>query len=293
MKKLFIYFLIAVVPLLSFGCVGFQKNEEDKAASINVISYNIRLNTPGDGVNAWPHRIEKVTGLLRFHQADIFGVQEALPEQVNDLVAGFPEFDNIGLGRDDGVSAGEHMSIFYLRSRFEKLDGGTFWLNESTDKPGLGWDAAHNRTCTWIKLKDRTSGVIFYLFNTHFDNRGSVARLESAKLITRFMKEVNTQNLPLILTGDFNATKDSEPIRLIMNDLLDTRELTETNPYGPEGTSGGFEVKEKSRIIDFIFVNDKVGVKRHGHLSDSFGLFYPSDHLPVLTEIYFKFSGKQ
>lgn len=90
------------------------------------------------------------------------------------------------------------------------------------------------------------------------------------------------------MTGDFNATPDSEPIQTLVGALTDARTISETTPYGPDGTSGGFEVKEKSRIIDFIFVNEKVGVRRHGHLSDSFGLFYPSDHLPVLAEVYFK-----
>jgi endonuclease/exonuclease/phosphatase family metal-dependent hydrolase len=287
MRKLVLYILIAIVPLLSFCSGGIQKNEVDKAASINLIAYNIRMNTPNDGVNAWPLRKDKVIGLLSFHKADIFGVQEALPEQVQDLIDGFPEFDNIGIGRDDGVSAGEHMSIFYRKSRFEKLDGGTFWLNESTDKPGLGWDAAHNRTCTWIKLKDKTSGVYFTFLILILITEEVLPGLESAKLVIKFMEEINDESLPLILMGDFNAVNVSEPIAFLLKNLTDTRSISKTEPYGPPGTSGGFEVKEKSRVIDFIFVNDQVGVKRHGHLSDSFGLFYPSDHLPVLAEIYF------
>ena len=102
------------------------------------------------------------------------------------------------------------------------------------------------------------------------------------------MKKINRDNLPFILTGDFNAVKESAPIRIILDDLKDSRTISETTPYGPDGTSGGFEVKEKTRTIDYIFVNDKVKVLRHGNLSESYGLFYPSDHLPVLAEIEFK-----
>jgi endonuclease/exonuclease/phosphatase family metal-dependent hydrolase len=193
----------------------------------------------------------------------------------------------VGVGRDDGISQGEHMCIFYNKLRFEKLGDGNFWLSPTPDKPGLGWDAACNRTCTWIKLKDRVTKKTFFFFNTHLDHRGVTARLEGARLILTKMAEINQQNLPLILTGDFNAVKTSDPVKEVMKVLKDSREMCQTKPYGMEGSSGGFDVKLMPRIIDYIFINEKVTVMRHGILSDSFGLFYPSDHLPVLAEITF------
>jgi endonuclease/exonuclease/phosphatase family metal-dependent hydrolase len=261
---------------------GKNKNENQ---SFILMTYNIRMNTPDDGVNAWPLRKDKVIGLLKFHQADLFGIQEALPEQVNDLEAGFPDFDHVGVGRDDGISKGEHMCIFYRKSRFEKLADGNFWLSPTPEKPGLGWDAACNRTCTWIKLKDKVTGKVFFHFNTHLDHRGATARLEGAKLILQKMGDLNQLNLPVILTGDFNSVKSGDPIQTIMKVLADSREKSETTPYGPEGTSGGFDVKLMPGIIDYIFINDQVKVSRHGFLTDSWGLFYPSDHLPVLAEV--------
>ncbi|HAX96717.1 MAG TPA: endonuclease [Prolixibacteraceae bacterium] len=283
--KLLSSILIATVILTLYSCNGNTSTEDSSGNTFNVMSYNIRLNTPGDSINAWPNRIDKVTGLIRFHQADIFGIQEALPEQMEALVAAFPDFESLGVGRDDGLSSGEHMSVFFRKSRFEKLDGGTFWLNEDTTTPGFGWDAACNRTCTWLKLRDITTSREFIFFNTHFDHRGDTARAESSKLILKFMKELNAGSLPFILTGDFNATKNSEPIQTIMAELKDSREVSESKPYGPEATSGGFQVRERSRIIDYIFINDKVKILRHGHLSDSYGIYYPSDHLPVLAEV--------
>lgn len=177
------------------------------------------------------------------------------------------------------------MTIFYRKSRFEKLDAGTFWLSQTPEKPGLGWDAQCNRTCTWIKFKDKSSRKTFYFFNTHFDHMGKVARVESAKLILKRLAEINTENLPMMLTGDFNSTKDATPIQTILTGLNDSRDKSVSAPYGPIGTSGGFEVKVMPRVIDYIFINQKVNVIRHGVLSDSFGLFYPSDHLPVLAEV--------
>ena len=243
------------------------------------------MNTPADGENAWPLRKEKVAGLLKFHKADIFNVQEALPEQMDDLVSLFPEFDHVGVGRDDGKRAGEHMGVFYSKTRFEKIKDGMFWLNEATDKPGFGWDAVCNRTVTWIKLKDKITKKTFYVLDTHFDHRGVKAREEAAKLILVKIKEINTENLPLILTGDLNLVKSSVPVQSILKELPDAMDKTITPHYGPAGTSGGFDVKVLPRKIDYIFVNDKVTVLRHGHLSESYGLFYPSDHLPVLVEV--------
>ena len=277
--------IIILGAILATSLTGPVFGKTGKKSSFNIMTYNIRMNTPDDGQNAWPLRKDKVIGLIKFHQADLFGVQEALLVQMNDLKSGLPEFDCFGVGRDDGKDAGEFMTIFYRKSRFERLDAGTFWLNENTKQPGLGWDAACNRTCTWIKFKDKETKKIFYHFNTHFDHRGKVAREESAKLILKLMGEINKDNLPMLLTGDFNSSKENPPIQKILTVLLDSRDQSQSLSYGPAGTSGGFDVKESKRIIDYIFVNAKVDVIRHGVLSDSFGMFYPSDHLPVLAEV--------
>ncbi len=277
--------LLVIWSIFTITLTSQAFGKSDKKASFNIMTYNIRMNTPDDGVNAWPLRKDKVMGLIKFHQADIFGIQEALIVQMNDLKAGLPEFDSYGLGRDDGKDAGEHMTIFFKKSRFEKLDCGTLWLNESTDKPGLGWDAVCNRTCTWIKFKDKATKKVFFHFNTHFDHRGKVAREESAKLILKFMSTINKENLPMILTGDFNSTKEAPAIQKILTVLFDSRDKCLTAPYGPIGTCGGFEVKDSKYVIDYLFINDKVKVLRHGVLSDTFGMFYPSDHLPVMAEV--------
>lgn len=282
-RKLILLITAVPVILLSFG--NQVSGQSKKTTPFNIITYNIRMNTPDDGENAWPLRKERVAGLLKFHGADIFNVQEALPEQMDDLVSLFPDFDHVGVGRDDGKRAGEHMAIFYSKMRFTRIEDGMFWLSETPEKPGMGWDAACNRTCTWIKLKDNITGKKFYVLDTHLDHRGNKAREEGAKLIIKRISEINKENLPLILTGDFNLVKDSSPIQSILKVLNDARDKSVTLPYGPEGTSGGFAVKAKSRTIDFIFINQKVKVLRHGVLSDSFNMFHPSDHLPVLAEV--------
>ena len=126
----------------------------DEKTPVIVMTYNIRMNTPDDGENAWPKRKDKVIGLLRFHKAEIFGVQEALPEQVQELVDGFPEFDHVGVGRDDGISKGEHMCIFYNKLRFERLGDGNFWLSPTPDN--RDWDGMLPATAHAPGLNSKT-----------------------------------------------------------------------------------------------------------------------------------------
>ena len=263
------------------------------AQNIRVITYNIRFNNPDDGINAWPNRSNQVAALLDFHQADLFGLQEALIGQIEDIHAQLPQMDWVGVGRDDGKKAGEFSPIFYNIQKFKALKKGWFWLNETPEKPGLGWDAACNRICTWIVLKEIKTGTTFIAFNTHFDHKGMKARVESAKLILSKIQELNPENLPVILTGDFNLTPDQEPISVIKGKLTDSRAATKMAPYGPEGTfnSFKFDAPLKDRI-DYVFVNDQVKVVQYGVLTDSKDQRYPSDHLPVFVNLELKKAKK-
>ncbi|TKG96600.1 endonuclease/exonuclease/phosphatase family protein [Puteibacter caeruleilacunae] len=256
--------------------------------TINLMSYNIRYNNPGDGVNAWDNRKDLVTSLVKFHQTDILCAQEVLDGQLNDILDRFPGWKFVGVGRDDGKKAGEYAPIFFNPAKFKLLDNGHFWLGEDPTKPQKGWDAVCIRITTWAKLKSKKTKQEFYVFNTHFDHVGKVAQRNSATLIMDKMKELAHGKLPIILTGDFNLNPTSEAILLLSKHLNDSKFSSELPPYGPEGTFNSFKFDHplKSRI-DYIFTNDKVKVHRYGVLSDSKDQRYYSDHLPVLTEISF------
>ena len=263
------------------------------AQNLRIITYNIRFNNPSDGINAWPNRSDQVGALLDFHQADIFGLQEALIGQIEDIQAQLPNMTWVGVRRDDGEKAGEFSPLFYNSEKFKALKKGWFWLSETPEKPGLGWDAACNRICTWLVLKDNKSGGKFMVLNTHFDHIGNKARTESAKLILKKIKELNTDKFPVILMGDFNLTPDKEPIAVITSELKDSRAISKKAPYGPEGTFNGFKfdapIKDR---IDYVFVSDQIEVKRYGVLTDSKDQRYPSDHLPVFVNLELK-EGKK
>lgn len=260
------------------------------AQQMNIVTFNIRLNTPSDGVNAWPNRIEMATGLLRFHEVDIFGLQEALIEQIKDIEKALPEYKWFGTGRDDGKEAGEFSPIFYNPDKFILIEHGQFWLSETPEKPGLGWDAACNRVVAWGKFQSKVTGKRFFVFNTHFDHIGDEARKNSALLIRDKMIEFTADSgLPVILTGDFNLTPDSEPIKMIKKYMSDSREISVEAPYGPFGTFNNFQWDATfDRRIDYIFVNDKIKVLRYATLTDNKDQRWPSDHLPVFVKIQLK-----
>jgi endonuclease/exonuclease/phosphatase family metal-dependent hydrolase len=207
---------------------------------VELITYNIRMNTAGDGEHAWPNRKEDVALLFKFHRADIFCVQEALPDQMDDLEAAFPTFSYEGIGRDDGKREGEFSAIFYNKQRFEKLKGGTFWLSETPGQCSFGWDAAYRRVCSWVQLKEKSSDQTLYVFNTHFDHKGEEARKESARLILRKVEELSEGSGSVVLCGDFNLPPESAPVGLIKEKLNDAFEVSLLPAYGSVATFHGF-----------------------------------------------------
>lgn len=264
--------------LLSPAAFGQQ------AATLKLATYNLRLDTAQDGVNAWPQRKELVKGLIRYHDFDVFATQEGLPGQVIDLAA-MQEFAHVGAGRDDGKHAGEHAAIFYKRARFELLNSGDFWLSQTPERPSLGWDATCcKRIVSWAELRERASGQRLFFFSVHFDHQGELARRESAKLLLRKIGEI-AGSAPVICAGDFNSTPDTEQIATMQSLLADAYLASATPPYGPVGTFNGFRIDAPlDKRIDYIFASPHFKLRNYAVLSDSRNGRFPSDHLPVAVQ---------
>lgn len=253
--------------------------------TLNIATYNIRYDSPNDKGNMWQDRSPHLINLIKFHQMDIIGTQEGLHHQLEEMKEGL-EFPYIGVGRDQGDEAGEFSAIFYDPSKLEVLEENTFWLSETPDTPSKGWDAQLNRVCTYGKFKHKQKGV-FYVFNIHYDHQGQKAREESSKLVIKKINEINTDNLPIILMGDFNVTKDNPAYKSILASTLhDSMDESVTPSIGPKGTFNAFQWDLlPENIIDHIFVSDHFKIHRHGILTDNYGKKYPSDHFPVMVEV--------
>ena len=279
--------LLLVLLLAATGCASTPPQTGYVPQAFRVMSFNIRYNNPNDGVHAWPHRKERVASTIRFNQADLVGVQEALKDQLDDLSALLPAYAWIGVGRDDGQEAGEYSAIFYKKDRFSPIDSGTFWLSKNPTVPGSkDWDAAITRIATWGHFKDTVTDTSLFHFNTHFDHRGQVAREKSAELLENRLARI-AGDYPIVLTGDFNFPPDAVGYHTLTASLSDALLASDEPHHGPEATIyGGFEVThEQGRRIDYIFVKNNLKVEQHATLSDNWQGAFASDHLAVLATL--------
>jgi endonuclease/exonuclease/phosphatase family metal-dependent hydrolase len=293
-------FAAALVLVAAIGChhSGSSAPTSARAVAVDapplrVMSFNLRYDTPNDSANAWPNRKDWVAALVRFHGADVVGVQEALAHMLTDLDARLPGYARVGVGRADGRARGEFSAILYRTDRLALLDSGTFWLSPTPEAPGSkGWDAAIERVATWARFRDRLTGCSHLQLNTHFDHIGERARQESARLIRRRLAQL-AGGLPIVMTGDLNSTPTSAPYRILTRDtvagatppLADGFFTSRTGNYGPSSSWTAFRAIEPGRRIDYVLVSAAVTVSAHGILPDSWNGRFPSDHLPVLASV--------
>ena len=299
MKRLLLFALL----LLSFQL---------SAQQLTVGSYNIRYKNWNDSVqgNVWNKRCQVICDQLNFMAPDVFGTQEVLYGQLQDMKAALDGYDYIGIGRDDGERAGEHEAIFYKTDKIKLLDHGDFWLSETPEKPGLGWDAVCIRICTWGKFSlDET---VFYYFNLHMDHVGVIARREAAKLVVARIREI-AQGAPVVLTGDFNVDQTNEIYAIftesgLLKDSYDAARIR----FAENGTFNAFKTEYYTTSrIDHVFVSPEIQVESYGVLTNSYWTpdetidtlkafdapqeisfdkyirRNPSDHYPVFVKVKF------
>lgn len=296
MRKVLLPFMVMILGACASAQATGVTSPEPAGASagapLRVMSFNLRYNNPGDGINAWPNRKAWVAKLLRFHDADVVGVQEALHGMLVDLDTLLPEYARVGVGRKDGKEAGEYSAILYKRSRVEMLENRTFWLSTNPEAVGVkAWDAALERIATWGRFRDRATGCTYVHLNTHFDHVGEQARRESATLIRRRLASI-AGDLPVVLTGDLNADPQSAAYATLTSGtvdgglapLRDGFAVSQEEHYGPVATFNSFKEIGDNRI-DYVMVSAGIAVLKHGVLTDRWDQRFPSDHLPVLASL--------
>jgi endonuclease/exonuclease/phosphatase family metal-dependent hydrolase len=262
-----------------------------EGSTLNIMTFNIRYDNSGDGVNQWSNRKDVAAQIILNEDIDIVGMQEVLNNQLNDLKVRLTGYNDIGVGRNGGTK-GEYSPIFYKADRFTVISSGTFWLSETPDVVGSkGWDGAHPRIATWAILYDMAGQSQLLFVNTHIDHQGSTAKQEGVKLIMSRIGTMNPNALPVVLTGDFNMTPTNSNILYITNPstpncLLHAKTLAQL-PSGPEGTSHGFGATPEAQrnFIDYIFVSEQTEVLSHAVLPDKLNNIYLSDHAPVVARI--------
>ena len=277
---------------------GVQEIESDEKPpakflldeSIRVMSFNVLSDDNAE--HAWTERKQKVASTIRFHRADVIGMQEPSLAQIGDLIRILPEYQAVS-----GISLGEngqdHDPIFFRKGRFELLDTGHFFLSPTPEVPSKGWDAKFPRATVWVHLRDLKTQKSLFFFNTHFDYHGRESRDEGARLLRKRIGEI-AGSAPFAVTGDFNlfpTLGGPETLKILTDDslpnpLVDAQTVTFHPHHGPTGTWSGFKEPGQPGVKpDCIFVSSTVSVYLHGILADTFDGGFPSDHLPVFAEI--------
>jgi endonuclease/exonuclease/phosphatase family metal-dependent hydrolase len=279
MQKILIASVFCV--LLIASC----KTEE--SSDIDVITFNIRMDTPLDSINAWPNRAPIVAGFINDQIPDLLGMQEALWHQYQYLDSALTGYGSVAAGRDDGMQQGEACPVFYRLGRFSPLASGTFWLSATPDVPGsVGWGAALTRVATWVRLYDKTVKDTLLYMNTHFDHISDSARVMSSGVLLEKLKELAGDN-NFVITGDFNARPESLAITRMTEGgyAVDSYTISETPPAGETYTFNGWKDTAGDNRIDYIFIRNGMKVRSHETFKVIEDDVFISDHWPVKARI--------
>ena len=280
--KTFYSILCALMLFTSFSIDAVAKAPADQ--EVKVISYNIRLINSKDGPNEWKYRASASPAMIKDYAPDIFGVQEAVKEQLDYMQKALPKYGCVGVGREDGVSKGEHMSIFYNKKTVELLEWGTYWLSETPEVPSKGWDAACKRTATWARMRMKNSGKEFFYVNTHLDHRGKEAQQKGLDLIVKRIAAMNPDGLPMILTGDFNVEPKNPVLTELNTKMKDARKTAEKTDS--RATFNGWGAR--ALVIDYIYHSGFSACPEYETIVRQYkGVPYISDHYPVVARLVF------
>lgn len=278
MKNIFLKLTLSSL-MIAISLLSFSQTKK-------FMSFNIRYDNQHDAVNKWDNRKGELSQLINYYNPDIIGLQEGLNHQLDYLKIKLPNYEMIGVGREDGKTKGEFTAIFYDTLIYRLLEQNTFWLSETENIVSVGWDAALPRICTYGLFINKKTKEKLYVFNTHFDHIGNQSRIMSAKQILQKIAKISIVNDPIVLMGDFNSEPNDEPIQIFSANLTDGGSPSKTNIYGPTGTFNGFE-KDKlvNKRIDYIFTKH-FEVINYRHIDDKMkNNNYISDHYPVLVEV--------
>ena len=282
MRKLTLI-VAAVLMALPFT-VSAQKQTRDY--DLKVMSYNIRMGVAKDGTNSWEYRYPATALMLQNQMPDVFGVQEAFEFQIRFIEDNFADYDSVGVGRDNGKSEGEFMSIFWNKKTVKMVKWGTFWLSETPEKPSLGWDAACKRTATWALMKDKNTGKMFYFVNTHLDHKGKEAQRKGLDLIVSRIDEINPKGYPMVLTGDFNIKPDNVALVGLEEKMQSARKIAPKTDNNP--TFNGWGKGKADMVIDYIYVSGFSACPEYHTITEKYGAWkYVSDHYPIYAKLIF------
>ena len=291
--------LVAALAIVVLACGSLPANQGESSVGgleVSVMTFNIRYGSANDGANRWENRREMVFDVIRKHQPDVVGLQEALGYQIDEICKAVPGYARIGVGREDGKVEGEFSAILYQRDKFEVKKNGTFWLSDTPEVPGsITWGNACTRICTWGRFVEKKSGRAFYQYNLHLDHISQPSREKSMVLLVKHIVDRERPD-PFVVTGDFNADEKNAAVLFIKGKdkaesanpapMIDTFRKLHPDVKNV-GTFNGFKGTDTGGKIDYILTTSDVHILDARILHDNRNGRYPSDHFPVTAKLRF------
>lgn len=273
MKKFFAIALAAVMLPLALN-----------AQDIKIMSYNIRNGEAKDGTNSWMYRYASTAEMIKEQQADVWGIQEALEDQIYFIEQNFREYKYVGAGSEDGKKKGEYTAIFWNKKTMSMQDWGMLWLSETPDAPSKGWDGEKNCTATWALMKDKKSGNRFYFVNIDIDEKGTEARRNSIRLIMDRIASINKNSLPVVLVGGFDMKPYDALLTSVEENMSNARKTAEkTDNTGTYNNWG-----KNSDILDHVFYSGFSACPEYQTVTKKYAEHkFVSDHYPMMVRLSF------
>ena len=284
MKKWMRFLSALCVVCMLCGCSGvgavLPKDVLTDADAFRVMSFN---------VCGWNYKNLKhlAAKTILAYDPDIVGLQECTYACYQGLMKDLVGYGFVGVGRENGKldkNSGESCGILYKTEKFTLLDSGTFWLSETPEIPGKGWDADYVRICTWALFRDKTTGQEFVHVNTHLENIDDGTGMEALEKGTRMViDKALSFDGPVIMTGDFNFEKETPYYSAVLEaGFRDAQAVAIQTMEGP--TYHG----DPAEHIDYVFLNaDIARVEVYKLVEDTYESVYPSDHYPIYVDLKF------
>lgn len=236
--------------------------------AVTSMTYNLLVN------NVTPERVERVLTVIRAHQPDTLGVQEASEAWMSALREGLGEdYASVGIGRDAG-GKGETSAIFYRKALFDVVESGTKWLTDTPDTVSRVDGSICNRVFTYAVLRRKSDGASFLCVNTHTDHAADPSvRLAQVRALTAFL--ATKRELPMVISGDFNEIATEPSIRLMVE-----QGYTVASEIALQAER---KPTFKSSVIDYFFVTaERVAVFTYAVDDRLIDGEEPSDHDPII-----------
>ncbi|CAH6722922.1 hypothetical protein CLIB1444_12S00276 [[Candida] jaroonii] len=298
--------LLLIATLLVGAVARPNPHHSDKDFDLKLVTSNIRYNA-GEGSRfeherSWDERKVGQIAALAGQTQDgptVIGVQEATKVQVDDLIKGLSakthcQWKYFGVGRDDGVEAGEYAAILYQDNEWELVNGTSRWLSETPLVPSISWGANNIRIASISELKHKPTGNHINYINTHYDHISDLARQKSSELIAEWASLI-PNDYETFITGDFNSISSDLSYQTLIESFDDTREIA-IKKLSLLETNTGFESTDTVKTLDFIWAPKGSNTRDSSVVVEEYNVldtmteegFRYSDHRPVISTFKIK-----